>query len=54
MDVKLKICGMKVPDNITGSCRLKPDYLGFIFYPGSKRFVDGLTPSVVKDLPSGD
>jgi phosphoribosylanthranilate isomerase len=32
---------------------LQPDYLGFIFYRGSKRFVDGLTPSFVKNLPTG-
>jgi phosphoribosylanthranilate isomerase len=52
MDVKLKICGMKLPDNIQAVAALKPDYLGFIFFRDSKRFVDGLTPSFVKDLPS--
>jgi phosphoribosylanthranilate isomerase len=53
MDVKLKICGMRLPDNIQAVAALKPDYLGFIFFRGSKRFVDGLTPSFVKHLSSG-
>lgn len=52
MDVKLKICGMKLPDNIQAVAALRPDYLGFIFFRGSKRFVEGLTPSFVKNLPA--
>lgn len=52
MDVKLKICGMKLPENIQVVITLKPDYLGFIFYRDSKRFVDGLTPSFVKNIPA--
>lgn len=52
MDVKLKICGMKLPDNIQAVAALRPDYLGFIFFRDSKRFVDGLTPSFVKNLPT--
>lgn len=52
MQAKLKICGMKVPENITGVAALQPDYLGFIFYKGSKRFVAGLEPSFVRGLPS--
>lgn len=43
---------MKLPENIQAVAALKPDYLGFIFFRDSKRFVDGLTPSFVKDLPS--
>lgn len=37
--MKIKICGMKYPENIKDMALLKPDYLGFIFYSGSKRFV---------------
>nr|WP_121271517.1 phosphoribosylanthranilate isomerase [Pedobacter schmidteae] len=53
MDVKLKICGMKLPENIQAVSTLQPHYLGFIFFRDSKRFVDGLTPSFVKSLPAG-
>lgn len=38
MDLKLKICGMKEPDNIRQVIEYRPDYLGFIFYPGSPRY----------------
>lgn len=38
-DLKIKVCGMKYPDNISALSDIKPDYMGFIFYPPSKRFV---------------
>jgi phosphoribosylanthranilate isomerase len=37
--MKIKICGMKYPENIKDIALLNLDYLGFIFYPESKRFV---------------
>lgn len=37
--MKIKICGMKFPKNILEVGALQPDYMGFIFYPKSKRFV---------------
>jgi len=37
--VKVKICGMRDPQNIDDVARLGPDYLGFIFSPASPRFV---------------
>lgn len=46
---KLKICGMKYPENIAEAARLHPDYMGFIFYDKSPRYVAGEIP----DLPSG-
>ena len=36
---KLKVCGMKYPDNIRKLSELKPDFIGFIFYDKSKRFI---------------
>lgn len=38
--MKLKICGMKYNDNISLISKLNPDYIGFIFYNKSKRFLD--------------
>ena len=35
----VKICGMKYPENIQAVAALHPDFMGFIFYPKSKRFV---------------
>ena len=37
--MKIKICGMKYPENIQEVADLYPDYLGFIFYKASKRYV---------------
>ena len=39
MDLKIKVCGMKYAANIKDLAVLNPEYMGFIFYPPSKRFV---------------
>jgi phosphoribosylanthranilate isomerase len=51
MNFKLKICGMKQPANLAEVALLRPDYLGFIFYKGSKRYVDDLSPANLSQLP---
>jgi phosphoribosylanthranilate isomerase len=49
-NLKLKICGMKDPKNIMDVTTLSPDYMGFIFYPRSPRFVgENFLPP--KDFP---
>jgi phosphoribosylanthranilate isomerase len=37
--IKLKVCGMRDPENILQVAELHPDYMGFIFYSKSKRHV---------------
>ena len=37
--IKLKICGMRETENILQVASLSPDYMGFIFYSKSPRFV---------------
>ena len=37
--MKLKVCGMRDNENIESLIALKPDFMGFIFYKKSKRFV---------------
>lgn len=50
----IKVCGMREPGNIQQVSALKPNYMGFIFYPQSKRFVDAslsdITMSVGNDI----
>ena len=41
--IKIKVCGLLNPENIEEVCALEPDFVGYIFHPGSKRFV-GATP----------
>jgi phosphoribosylanthranilate isomerase len=53
MEFKLKICGMKVADNIAQVQELRPDYLGFIFYKGSKRYINDLAVTILHELPKG-
>jgi phosphoribosylanthranilate isomerase len=49
--LKVKVCGMRDPENLEQVCALAPDYVGFIFYPGSKRFV-GMNPDpLLFDIP---
>ena len=38
-ELKIKVCGMRDPENVSGVVAAEPDYLGLIFYPKSKRFV---------------
>lgn len=37
--MKVKICGMRDPQNIRDIALLKPDFMGFIFYPPSPRYL---------------
>ena len=48
--MKIKICGMKYPENILQIASLKPDYLGFIFWEKSARFFDGILPEFPKSI----
>jgi phosphoribosylanthranilate isomerase len=50
--MKIKICGMKFPNNINEIGALQPDYMGFIFYPKSKRFVgENFSSKSINSLP---
>jgi phosphoribosylanthranilate isomerase len=48
--MKLKICGMKYPDNILEVGSLLPDYLGFIFWEKSARYFDGTIPTLPQSI----
>lgn len=48
--MKLKICGMKQPQNILEVGSLLPDYMGFIFWEKSARYFDGIMPELPKSI----
>ena len=48
--MKLKVCGMRSPDNIMALSQLAPDYMGFIFWEHSKRFVTSPTPELTASI----
>ena len=43
--MRIKICGMKYAENICLISKLKPNFMGFIFYKNSSRFF-----TVVEDV----
>lgn len=52
MELKIKVCGMREPENIVEVGDLSPDLMGFIFYPGSPRYAgETLKPHTLNDLP---
>lgn len=44
-----KVCGMRDPDNIKETLTLRPDFMGFIFYEKSPRFI-GNNPDILKNI----
>ena len=48
--MKLKVCGMRSPDNIMALSQLAPDYMGFIFWERSRRFVKKSTPHLPNSI----
>jgi phosphoribosylanthranilate isomerase len=51
--MKVKVCGMREPENLKQIVALQPDYLGFIFYKESKRYCGGsITPELLTELPA--
>lgn len=51
--MKIKICGLKHPENIAAVSGLKPDYMGFICYAPSQRYAADLHTDTLAALPEG-
>ena len=45
--LKIKVCGNREAENMKEVCKLKPEYVGFIFYKNSKRFV--VSPDILQN-----
>jgi phosphoribosylanthranilate isomerase len=51
---KIKVCGMTNPSNVGEVCKHHPDYIGFIFYKRSVRYVGEVPdPALFSVVPSG-
>ncbi|MEP1032049.1 phosphoribosylanthranilate isomerase [Ekhidna sp.] len=50
-ELKLKVCGMRDLENIQELIALKPDFIGFIFYPKSPRYVSELDEDFIMRIP---
>jgi phosphoribosylanthranilate isomerase len=52
--LKIKVCGLTDPVNTEEIAGTSPDYMGFIFYPGSKRYVGNKPdPSLFSNISEG-
>ena len=49
--MRIKICGLKHPDNIKAVSALAPDYMGFICYSPSPRYADDLEAETLAGIP---
>ncbi len=49
--MKIKVCGLRDPANIAQVCRLQPDFVGYIFYPRSKRYVGARPDPAIFRIP---
>ena len=47
----IKVCGMRQAANIAAVATLHPNYMGFIFYPKSPRYVNEVSAELIKYIP---
>lgn len=52
--MKIKICGMREPENISRIARLPVQWMGFIFYLSSPRYAGALSPEIVQQYVPGN
>ena len=51
---KIKLCGLSRPCDILTANELKPEYIGFVFAPKSKRYIDPQKAAQLKEPLSSD
>ena len=51
---KIKLCGLSRPCDIQTANELMPEYIGFVFAPKSKRYIDPQKAAQLKELLSSD
>lgn len=49
--LKIKVCGMKEADNLEQLCNLDPDFVGYIFYRASPRYVGEKPDEALFSIP---
>jgi len=49
--MKIKVCGLRIAENIEAVSALGPDYMGFIFYDKSARFAEDINEEVLDAIP---
>ena len=54
MSAKVKLCGMTRPEDILVARKLNPDYVGFVFWPKSKRFLTREQATELREMLPSD
>lgn len=49
--IQIKVCGIRDPQNLEELCILDPEFVGFIFYPRSLRYVGDHPDPALFDIP---
>ncbi|MBR5337518.1 MAG: phosphoribosylanthranilate isomerase [Lachnospiraceae bacterium] len=52
--MKIKICGLRRPEDVEFANEVRPDYAGFIMSPGYKRSITCMEAADLRNLLSGD
>ncbi len=47
---QIKMCGLRRPEDIRAVNGLKPEYIGFVFFPGSRRYITPETANALKEM----
>ncbi len=47
---QIKMCGLRRPEDIRAVNGLKPEYIGFVFFPGSRRYITPETAKALKEM----
>ena len=50
--MKIKVCGLRDKNNIQAVAALAPEYMGFICYEPSPRYIKDISTDVLTNLPS--
>lgn len=50
--MKIKVCGLKHAENIKSVAALNPDFMGFIFYKNSPRFIGDVDDEALNNIPA--
>jgi len=50
-ELQIKVCGMRDPHNLEEVCSLAPEYVGFIFFERSKRFLGSAPDPALFTIP---
>jgi phosphoribosylanthranilate isomerase len=52
-NLKLKVCGLTQAANVAAVAQLHPNYMGFIFYEKSPRYISEISAELIPYVPNG-